>query len=743
MANPPARSGRIAATVVLLSLALVLAACSTSDNTASSSTSTSTTDPTATTEASGGPTTTTEPGTLSPVKDGIRIQVLSSQPDRVTGPDARIQVTPAKGGRVEDLSVTIGGNDVTTQLTAKDGSLEGVVTGFVEGTNSLIAKSGTKSVTQRIRSWPIAGPMISGPHLPLLACSTEEQGLGAPTDADCSAPTRVVWRYISTGGQLKDLPDPKVRPGDVATATVNGKPGVALIVRDETGVINRAVYEIASIDPSPGGADSDQSDAAWNGRLIYRFGDGCGTTFGQGRSTSPASDPEYLAKGYAVATSSFNTGSVQCNDVLSAETTMMVKERFIEEFAQPDATIGEGTGGGAGQLHLLAQNYPGLIDGGVALDPQPDAITVAAGIADCSLLEHYYQGAKGKALTTAQRTAINGSASAATCGNWLKATGGLFNPTDGCDPKIDPSKIYKAGTNPGGIRCTLQDANVNQYGRDPATQYAARPLDNVGIQYGFDAFNAGTITFEQFADLNESIGGLDPDGNVQSGRESADPTAIATAYESGRVSTGVGDQRKIPIIEVDRYDDPSGSVNDRFRAFSLRDRLRQGAPATTVPSFQIWTRPAASPTVGAEAMDTVDRWITKLAKDGSGAAQPDALLAARPKDAADNCLLPGATTPLIGTTIYEKAGPCKAAYPISGDPRIGAGEPQGDDVLKCQVKAVDPSDYKSGLTPAQLERLHRVFSEGVCDWSSGGVGQTAPSMTDRTYEDAETPADRA
>ena len=743
MARPPARPGRIVATVVLLSLALVVSACSKSDDRAGSSSSTTTTDPTATTEASGGPTSTTAPGTLEPVKDGIRIQVLSSQPDRVTGPDARIRVTPAKGGTPDALRVSIGDNDVTSQLTAQDGSLEGVVTGFVEGTNSLTARSGAKSVTQRIRSWPLAGPMISGPHLPLLACSTEEQGLGAPSDADCNAPTRVVWRYIATDGQLKDLPDPKARPADVATATIDGKAGVALIVRDETGVLNRSVYEIASIDPSPGGADSDQTDAAWNGRLIYRYGDGCGTTFGQGASTSPASDPAYLANGYAVATASFNTGAVQCNDVISAETTMMVKERFIEEFSEPDATIGEGTGGGAGQLHLLAQNYPGLIDGGVALDPQPDAITVAAGIADCSLLERYYQSAKGKALTTAQRTAINGAASAATCGNWLKATGGLFDPTDGCDPKIDPSKIYRPDTNPGGIRCTLQDANVNQYGRDATTTFAARPLDNVGIQYGLDALNAGTITFEQFVDLNQSIGGLDPDGRLQSGREAADPTAIATAYEAGRVSTGVGDQRKIPIIEVDRYDDPAGSVNDRFRAFSLRDRLRQGAPAASVPSLQIWTRPAPSPDVGVEAVDSVDRWITKLAEDAGGTSRAESLLAARPKDAADNCLVPGATTPLFGATIYDKAGPCKAAYPIAGDPRTAAGEPRSDDVLKCQLKAVDPGDYKAGLTPAQLERLHQVFPEGVCDWSSGGVGQTAPSMTDRTYEDAQNPADKA
>ena len=201
---------------------------------------------------------------------------------------------------------------------------------------------------------------------PLLACSTEENALGKPTDINCSAPTKVTWRYLSTAGTIKDLPDPKAKPADLATATVAGRKNVGLTIRYEKGVVNRSVYEIATVDPSPGGADSDQSDAAWNRRLIYRYGDGCGTTFGQGTANVAALDPAYLRRGYAVATATFNTGAVQCNDVLSAETTMMVKERFVEVFGVPDTTIGEGTGGGAAQVHLIAQNYPGLIDGAVA-----------------------------------------------------------------------------------------------------------------------------------------------------------------------------------------------------------------------------------------------------------------------------------------------------------------------------------------------------------------------------------------
>ena len=44
------------------------------------------------------------------------------------------------------------------------------------------------------------------------------------------------------------------------------------------------------------------------------------------------------------------------------------------------------------------------------------------------------------------------------------------------------------------------------------------------------------------------------------------------------------------------------------------------------------------------------------------------------------------------------------------------------------------------LTQAQFDELLEVFPEGVCNWDAAGVGQTTPSMSDRTYEDAETPA---
>src|SRR6185436_13828829 len=94
--------------------------------------------------------------------------------------------------------------------------------------------------------------------------------------------------------------------------------------------------------------------------------------------------------------------------------------------------------------------------------------------------------------------------------------------------------------NPGGTRCDVFDHTVNAYGRDPATGFARRPIDNSGVQYGLAALNAGAINATQFLDLNELIGGYDNDGNLVATRAAADPLALRAAYQTGRLTHGGG-----------------------------------------------------------------------------------------------------------------------------------------------------------------------------------------------------------
>lgn len=591
-----------------------------------------------------------------------RLEVMSSRPDMVTGGDVLVRVAAA-----DAREITVDGKPATTADGPDEGSV--LVTGLPDGASTIAA--GSKSV--KVVNHPLVGPVFSGPHMPLEVCSTEQAGLGEATDADCSAPTKV---------------DSVTFDGVEATR--------------ERGVINRSVYTITV--PAKG----------WNRRLVYRFGGGCGTSYGQGTPLSTAEAPEMLGAGYAVATATFNTFQVQCNDVLSAETVMMVKERFIEAYGLPDFTIGEGASGGSIQQHLIVQNYPGLLDAVAAILPFPDAITIAPGVSDCGLLSRFFGSTDGKAFSTAQQLAVSGFGSATTCPFWEQSFLSGITPSDGCDPGIAKEKIYDADTNPDGIRCTLTDANVNSFGRDARTGFARRPLDNVGVQYGRKALDEGVITAEQFLDLNEKIGGYDIDGNPIAERTVADEESLRLAYAKGRVSQGGGDQRKVPIIDLNLYADRAGDIHDRFRAFTLRDRLRS-------ENFQIWTRGQADQSIGAvignitsggdkglELVAVLDEWLTT---------------GKRPAEAIDNCLDEDGER-ISGADLYERPGPCTDPYPLHDDPRTAAGATRRNDILKCRLRPATAALFEEvDFGPGQFARLGRVFPDGVCDWSKPGVGQ--------------------
>jgi hypothetical protein len=62
-------------------------------------------------------------------------------------------------------------------------------------------------------------------------------------------------------------------------------------------------------------------------------------------------------------------------------------------------------------------------------------------------------------------------------------------------------------------------------------------------------------------------------------------------------------------------------------------------------------------------------------------------------------------------------------YPSHQTPRLAAGAPITDDVMKCQLKSIDPKDYTVTFSAAELQQLRQVFPAGVCDYSKPGVMQ--------------------
>lgn len=641
-------------------------------------------------------------GASSPAAGGAptrrpSVVTVSSGPGQVTGGDVLVRVSGTTRPRI-----TIDGARAAAEPRGHDRWL---VSGLRLGRNRIVVAAGDEQATLVVTNHPRSGPVFSGPHLPLL-CTETSPSAEARAAATCAAEPVVEYVYRSTTtNRFEPLDDPRAPPAPAATLVLDGHE-VPYVVRVERGVLNRSPYSTAVL------ADG------WNRRLVYQFGGGCGTAYSQGSSLgTDVLDDALLSRGYATATANFNTFQTSCNDVLSAETAMMVKERFTETVGPPRFTIGSGVSGGAIQQLLIAQNYPGILDALSPVLPFPDQLTTAAGVSDCGLLERFWASPDADGWTEAQRVAVNGHASPVTCPFWVSSFLGNIVPGQGCDPAIPAAQIWSR-ENRDGIRCTLQDYNRNELGVNTATGYARRPLDNVGVQYGLEALEDGTITVEQFLTLNAHIGGYDINGVPVARREAATRRAVRRAYSTGRVLGDSPALDDLPIIMVNLYSDPFGDIHDRFRLFSIRARLTADEDRGNIT---IWTRGSDGDAVAAaegaafspvETTVLLDEWLT------SGE---------RPAPAVDNCVDTQGEV-IRGDDVYE-AGPCKELFPVHGDPRIAAGAPITNDVIKCRRVPVRADAYGVDLRPEQLRRLRGIFPMGVCDWTKRGVGQVPTTRT--------------
>lgn len=651
----------------------------------------------------------------------MRITVLSSRNDLVTGGDALIRLDRLKGGE----RVRLNGADVTGAFaaTAKD-ARQGLVSGLRLGDNSLEVRRGHQTSRLIITNWPRQGPVFSGPHERPFVCMTEGfqlpvtgGTLGAAANENCEVRTRVDYVYRTTAGTFLPLFDPAARPVDLAMATVNGKK-VPFVVQVETGVVNRAIYQTSRL-----------VGAGWNGGLVFQFGGGCpGGMYIQGKTTGGVLEEEILGRGLAMASSSLNVFGNNCNDLLAAETMMMVKERFVESIGVPRFTIGWGCSGGSYQAEQIADNYPGLLDGIVVGCSFPDVGHAAVSVHSfgARLIYRYFTGSRAVDWTEAQIVAASGLPDFTS----LKAQGARndrINPVGVCNDAIPKAILYDPQNNREGARCSIYDHMGNAFGRDPATGFARRPLDNVGVQYGLAALRKGDISKAQFLDLNERIGGIDIDANYTPERTRGDLEAISRGYRSGRfLSTGAG-LASIPVIDYRAYSDfTNGDPHQRFHSFSLQERMeRANGNADNMVMLTEGGRyglfSLTSPQLR-RALDEITRWIANVQSDRTRRPLRDKVIAGKPAALVDACFREDGTA-IVERQRYTGDTTCNRLYPSHANPYIVAGMPVSNNVLKCQLKPVSASDYPTDFDPQDVDRLRRIFPEGVCDYSRPGVEQ--------------------
>ena len=307
--------------------------------------------------------------TAAPASGGVEIKVLSNRADLVSDGDALVEIVRPAGTNPDSVRVELDGQDIVGDFALRpDGRFVGLVDGLDEGENHLTAAVHQKTARLTITDHPIGGPIFSGPHLRPWLCTTGANGLGAPVDAQCNAPTKVEFFYQPQGGGALQPYDPANPPGNVATTTTDEGETVPFIVRRERGTMDRGIYDVAVLFDPDEPWQPWEPQSGWNGKVVWPFGAAAGTVHSQGSPLSVLT-AQRLGEGFMVATHSLNVHNSNLNTVVSAESVMMLKEHIIETYGPIRYVIGQGGSGASIQQQVIANDYPGLLDG---LMPGPE-----------------------------------------------------------------------------------------------------------------------------------------------------------------------------------------------------------------------------------------------------------------------------------------------------------------------------------------------------------------------------------
>ena len=683
-------------------------------------------------------------------KDKLELEVVSSPPQYVTGDDARVEVSVPDGTPLSAVTVELNGADVTSAFgpdSEGNHQLEGVVTGLPLGPSTLTATmpgpgKSTRSAKLKLTNNPLQGPIFSGPHqTPFLCASTgnaANNGLPPiPQSPTCETPTVVSFIYRDLAGAW--LPyDPAAPPPASSiqlTTTLDGLT-VPMIVRWERGVINRFMYSIMVLSPASQGAAPDFS--AWNKKALFSFSGG--VAIGHYQGSPSVNDMRYLnglQMGYAVLYSTGTRTNTHYNLQLGGETAIMVKDRFVSAYAEPEYTVAVGGSGGAIQQYVYGQNHPGLLDAGVPQYSYPDMVTQTIHVGDCELLERWLdskvladlvldvadvdepEADRGPERVRDHPEPVRGGDAVHADAGLDRVHQRLARPLAA---RAEPALVSPTAPGPPGyseavygpVEWTHWGDLVNIYGTDEHG-FARTPWDNVGVQYGLSALTSGAITPEQFLDLNANVGSWKPSHemvqegcpyiaplcactppDVWSARNRTSRPTAARRRRRGRRGTRRRATRRtapgwssagkldIPVIDWRHYLEPFLDMHNSHQSFAARQRLLNydGDASNQL----IWFTAAPPPGSTAPRFDqtpmalrVLDQWLETGVK---------------PAAAVDSCFDVNGNLIASGAGVWNgnlddgPKGACASAFPLNGTSRIVAGGPIEGGVFKCARQPV-------------------------------------------------------
>jgi hypothetical protein len=676
-------------------------------------------------------------------KPALSISVLSGRADLVSGGSTLVAIKLPRSD-TRSVKVTLGHRNVTKDFAIrKDGRFEALLTGLRLGRNVLQATLPSGWAARiTLTNHPIGGPVISGPQLHPWIC---EQGA---TDKQCNKPATYQYEYMSTNPAKHGFQpyDPSSPASDVAQTTTDQGVKVPFIVRTETGYMDRDQYQISVLyqPGKPWSAVAPQPQ--FNHKMLITHGASCGDdrTTGSAPGTTGDSAGDYaLGKGFMVMSTALDNTGHNCTLSLEAESLVMAKEYSIKSYGTLRYTIGTGCSGGSLAQQWIANAYPGIYQGILPTCSFPDAWSTASQFLDYHILLAYFKDTSkwglGAAWTPNQINDVMGDPKYGFQNGEVSdvAQFHVAVPTDPCNGTTNANR-YNAKTNPGGVRCTIQDAAVNIFGPEPKKFWSANekkighgfvrpPIDNVGVEYGLSALKKGQITPADFVDLNAKIGGLDIDANPVPTRDNGASPSLARAYRSGMINETTS-LNQVAIIDC-RGPNP-GAFHDAYRAFAVRARLERAHG--THANQLIWEGPVpltADSDCELNSFKAMDGWLTAVERDHGHASVPHKIIHDKPKGITDECWDGN------GKKLSNSLCPAGVVN-VAGTPRTVAGDPITTDANKCQLKPLTRSDFHGvTFTTAEWKQLQKTFPKGVCNFSKPGVDQR-PTVPWLTYQNA-------
>ncbi len=682
---------------------------------------------------------------------GVVVEVLSNRADMISGGDALVEVRGANPSNVSDLTVNLNGNDISAAFALREnGRVMGRVTGLRNGDNTLVARVGGSEDRIDIRNYPNEGPIFSRPEIKRIRCQD-----GA-TDMACNQPPVYTYLYRPTtetdslgeapaaniGVELQPY-DPANPPSDVAMTTTQTGETVPFIVRQELGYQDRDQYKILTLFNPEQPWEPWAPQPQWNGKMLITHGGNCGAKYTPGSAPLddysgtfgdvPALEPSYvyaLGKGYAVmSTALANTGH-NCDVALNAESIMMAKERFVEQYGPLRYAIGTGCSGGSIAQVTIANAYPGLYQGLLTMCAYPDSLSAGLQFADLHLMRKYFEDpsrwAPGVVWNPATWGLVEGHL---THANAVVADEGLFKAATQVTGNCYGDDSYDPVTNPTGQRCGIIEWIPHILGqRSPEVWsdiekqlgygFTGIPLGNTGVQYGLNALRAGQITPAMFVDLNVKIGGLDVDILPQEARTKADHPAVENAYRSGMIDMA----NNLDTVAIINFVGPDpGIAHDSVHAWWVRWRIEREHGSAR--NHVMWAGP--TPLLGDlkyvyQGLDAMDEWLANVEADTSDTPLPDKISQNRPASVQDSCALIDGRR-VLGQECIDLLRPLYAY----GTPRTIAGDTKTADNFDCVLRPMNREDDYGPVpfTDDQWTQLQTAFPDGVCDYRAPGQGK--------------------